>query len=110
MASGAGVVEGQPRLDRRRNGGWDALLAAEPHRVEPGGEWRSALWAAGVAQFTRAADAIQLDPELRTRLVEPRRALAVNFPVRMDDGTVRTFSGYRVQHTLTLGPTKGGIR
>lgn len=42
--------------------------------------------------------------------MSPRRSLVVNFPVRMDDGTLRSFTGYRVQHTLALGPTKGGIR
>ena len=36
--------------------------------------------------------------------------LTVNFPVRLDDGEVRSFTGYRVQHTLTMGPTKGGPR
>jgi glutamate/leucine/phenylalanine/valine dehydrogenase len=53
---------------------------------------------------------VDLDHEARTRLREPRRLLTVNFPVRMDDGSVRSFTGYRVQHTLTMGPTKGGLR
>ena len=58
----------------------------------------------------RAADLLALDPELRSRLLEPRRALVVNFPVRSDAGEVENFTGYRVQHSLTVGPTKGGIR
>jgi glutamate dehydrogenase (NAD(P)+) len=97
-------------LERRGKGGWDELLASERHDVSPGGEWRSELWGLAVAQFHRAADVLTLDPELRTRLLEPRRALVVNFPVRMDDGIVRSLTGYRVQHTLTMGPTKGGLR
>ncbi len=85
------------------------MLAAEPHLVAPGGEWRSELYRVTVDQFNRAADALQLDAEVRERLLEPRRSLVVNFPVRRDDGTVQTFTGYRVQHTLTMGPMKGGM-
>ncbi len=78
--------------------------------VRPGEEWNSELHRIGATQFDRAADVLSLDQESRGRLRNPRRALTVNFPVRMDDGTVRSFTGYRVQHTLTMGPTKGGIR
>jgi len=78
--------------------------------VRPGEEWNSELHRIGATQFDRAADVLNLDQESRERLRNPRRALTVNFPVRMDDGTVRSFTGYRVQHTLTMGPTKGGIR
>jgi glutamate dehydrogenase (NAD(P)+) len=95
--------------ERRGTGGWEELLVSTGE-VAPGSEWRSALYAITVEQFNDAADAIGLDPEIRTRLLEPRRALVVNFPVRMDDGDVRSFTGYRVQHTLAIGPTKGGIR
>lgn len=95
--------------ERRGSGGWDALLLTGGD-VAPGSEWRSELYAITVEQFNNAADAIGLEPELRTRLLEPRRALVVNFPVRLDDGDVRSFTGYRVQHTLAIGPTKGGIR
>jgi glutamate dehydrogenase (NAD(P)+) len=96
--------------ERRGRGGWDSVLATEAHAVMPGGEWRSELHAIAVAQFERACDVLGLDSEARARLREPRRALVVNFPVRRDDGTVETFTGYRVQHTLTMGPTKGGVR
>jgi glutamate dehydrogenase (NAD(P)+) len=75
-----------------------------------GTEWRSELYRVVGAQLARAADVLDLDAESRTRLLEPRRSLAVNFPVRMDDGRVDNFTGYRVQHTLTMGPTKGGLR
>ncbi len=96
--------------DRRGLGGWDEVLATDAHRVAPGGEWRSELHRVAVAQFERAAKVVGLEPEVKARLLEPRRALTVNFPVRRDDGTVETFTGYRVQHTLTMGPTKGGVR
>jgi glutamate dehydrogenase (NAD(P)+) len=97
-------------IERRGTGGWDAVLATEAYQVRPGGEWRSDLHALAIEQFERAADLLALDAEVRARLLEPRRALVVNFPVRLDDGAVRTFTGYRVQHTLTMGPTKGGVR
>jgi len=97
-------------VERRGAGGWEDLLGDDAARVGPGAEWRSQLYEIARAQFHAAADVLQLDAALRARLLEPRRALVVNFPVRMDDGEVRLFTGYRVQHTLTLGPTKGGIR
>ena len=96
--------------ERRGTGGWDDLLVGDGDAMGPGAEWRSELHQIAVEQFDRAADLLGLEGELRTRLLEPRRSLVVNFPVRMDDGSVRSFTGYRVQHTLTLGPTKGGIR
>lgn len=96
--------------DRRGLGGWDEVLATDAHQVAPGGEWRSELHRVAVAQFERAAKVVGLEPDVKARLLEPRRSLTVNFPVRRDDGTVETFTGYRVQHTLTMGPTKGGVR
>jgi glutamate dehydrogenase (NAD(P)+) len=63
-----------------------------------------------VAQFDRAAEAMNLDQNLRERLKLPQRSLVVNLPVRMDDGRVEVFTGYRVQHDSSRGPSKGGIR
>ncbi|MCZ6780453.1 MAG: glutamate dehydrogenase, partial [Nitrospirae bacterium] len=63
-----------------------------------------------VAQFDRAAEMMNLDPNLRHRLKLPERSLIVSVPVRMDDGTVEVFTGYRVQHDSSRGPSKGGIR
>ncbi len=85
-------------------------IPTEQATVPVGEEWNSELYVGAATQFERAADALDLDPEFRTRLLTPRRSLTVNFPVRMDDDSVRSFTGYRVQHTLTMGPTKGGIR
>jgi glutamate dehydrogenase (NAD(P)+) len=61
-------------------------------------------------QFQVIADYLNIDPNDRDRLMYPKRAVAVTLPVHMDDGSTRTFQGYRVQHHLTLGPTKGGTR
>ena len=63
-----------------------------------------------VAQFDEAAQMLRLSPALRAILRKPKRELTVNFPVRMDDGSVEMFTGYRVQHNITRGPAKGGIR
>lgn len=63
-----------------------------------------------VAQFDQAAEAMRLDPNLRERLKLPQRSLVVSVPVRMDDGHVEVFTGYRVQHDSSRGPSKGGIR
>jgi len=67
-------------------------------------------WHVAQVQFDIAADRLNLDPGLRQVLREPRRELHVTFPVKMDDGSVQVFRGYRVQHNLGRGPAKGGIR
>jgi len=61
-------------------------------------------------QFDSAADAINLPDSIRDRTKYPRRCLAVSIPVKRDDGSVTIFEGYRVQHNLSTGPAKGGIR
>ena len=61
-------------------------------------------------QFDKAADAINLPEAIRDRTKYPRRCLAVALPVRREDGSVTVFEGYRVQHNLSTGPSKGGIR
>jgi len=61
-------------------------------------------------QFDLVADFLQLPLNIRDRLKYPKRSLTVALPIRCDDGATRIFSGYRVQHHLTLGPTKGGLR
>ena len=67
-------------------------------------------WEVAQRQFDLAADRLNLDPGLRRVLREPRRELTVHFPVKMDDGDVKVFTSYRVQHNLGRGPAKGGIR
>jgi glutamate dehydrogenase (NAD(P)+) len=61
-------------------------------------------------QFDKAADAINLPEAIRDRTKYPRRCLAVSLPVKRADGSVTVFEGYRVQHNLSTGPSKGGIR
>jgi glutamate dehydrogenase (NAD(P)+) len=67
-------------------------------------------WAVAQQQFDLAAEKLGLDAGMRGVLREPRREFTVHFPVHMDDGSVRVFTGYRVQHNLGRGPAKGGIR
>jgi glutamate dehydrogenase (NAD(P)+) len=61
-------------------------------------------------QFDAAADILGMEAGVRERTKQPRRTLTVTLPVRMDDGRVLTFEGYRVQHNISTGPAKGGIR
>ena len=75
--------------------------AAAPH-INP--------WAVAQQQFDLAAERLNLDEGMRRVLREPRRELTVHFPVKMDDGSVKVFTGFRVQHNLGRGPAKGGIR
>ena len=63
-----------------------------------------------LSQFDAAADRLGLDDGMRMVLRHCKRELSVHFPVRMDDGTIGVFSGYRVQHNLARGPAKGGLR
>ncbi len=67
-------------------------------------------FAVAVAQFEVAADRLNLSEDMRSILRQTKRELTVNFPVRMDDGSVRMYTGYRVQHNINRGPAKGGIR
>jgi glutamate dehydrogenase (NAD(P)+) len=61
-------------------------------------------------QFSQAAGRLSLKRGIQEFLATPQRELTVHFPVNMDDGSVRVFTGYRVHHSVILGPTKGGIR
>jgi len=65
---------------------------------------------AALTQLDAVAERIKLDPGIHKRLRQPQRALIVSVPTLMDDGRLEVFTGYRVQHDLTMGPTKGGIR
>jgi glutamate dehydrogenase (NAD(P)+) len=67
-------------------------------------------WEVAIEQFDTAADKLHLDPNMRGILRECQRELIVHFPVRMHDGAVKVFTGYRVQHNTSRGPGKGGIR
>ncbi len=68
------------------------------------------LYDVAVSQFNDAAERLGLSQPMRAILSKPKRELVVNFPVRMDNGNVEMFTGYRVQHNINRGPAKGGIR
>jgi glutamate dehydrogenase (NAD(P)+) len=74
------------------------------------GSGRPNPFAVAVEQFEVAAKRLNLSDDMRAILRQTKRELTVNFPVRMDDGSVRMYTGYRVQHNINRGPAKGGIR
>lgn len=71
---------------------------------------RESAYAVAQAQLDKVADFAGLDDDLRLFLRTPQRELIVHFPVEMDDGHMRMFTGFRVHHNMAKGPTKGGIR
>ncbi len=74
------------------------------------GDVGGGLFSDAIKRLDQAAGIAQLDPEVVERLRHPKAILQVSIPVRMDDGSLRVFTGYRVRHDDTRGPTKGGIR
>lgn len=62
------------------------------------------------AQFDRTADFLKLTEDVRERCKWPKRIISVSIPIRLDNGKTEVFSGYRVQHHLSRGPVKGGVR
>jgi glutamate dehydrogenase (NAD(P)+) len=73
-------------------------------------EWDTPLFLMARAQFEQALPHADVSPMVAERLSFPERAMIVSVPLRRDDGTMRIFAAYRVQHSTVLGPTKGGIR
>jgi len=74
-------------------------------------EWDSPLYREALSQFDRVADLMGLDDNIAERLRVPQRSIVVTFPYRRENYTeVESLFGYRVQHLLSMGPTKGGIR
>ncbi len=67
-------------------------------------------WLNAQRQFDNAAEILNLSSGLRAVLREVRRELVVRFPVKLDNGGLRVYEGYRVQHNVTRGPAKGGLR
>lgn len=78
------------------------------HKIEP--VYDGPLFRNAIQTLEEAAKIINCDPNVLERLKRPRRAITVSVPVRMDDYSVKVFTGYRVQYSPTLGPYKGGIR
>jgi glutamate dehydrogenase (NAD(P)+) len=77
--------------------------------MDPASPQRSP-WAIAQQQYDRAADKLNLGPAVREVLRNPKREVTMHFPVQMDDGSTRVFTGYRVWHNVTRGPAKGGMR
>lgn len=82
------------------------MMMPTPHSVVDG----SRSWAAVLERLDDAAKLAGIDPDIHGLLRTPRRTLEVAVPVRMDDGRVEVFTGWRVHHDTTRGPAKGGIR
>lgn len=72
--------------------------------------YRGAVFEMAFRQFSSAADHVGVPDGERDRIFLPKRAIVVSCPIHRDDGSTAVFQGYRVQHHLTLGPTKGGTR
>src|SRR4051794_595257 len=78
--------------------------------LRPRGEHHSKFWQNAHGYFDKVYTTMNLDPHWRGYLASPKRVLAVSCPIRMDDGRIQTFTGYRAQHNGARGPFKGGIR
>ena len=77
---------------------------------DPPADRHASAYAVALGQLDRVADFMHLDSDMRVYLSTCQRELIVHFPVQMDDGKVRMFTGFRVQHNATKGPVKGGLR
>ncbi|UCC11873.1 MAG: Glu/Leu/Phe/Val dehydrogenase [candidate division WOR-3 bacterium] len=73
-------------------------------------EKKSSVYGNVCRQFDKAADILQLNPDIRKILSKTNNEIIVNFPVKMDNGSIQMFTVYRVQHNNALGPFKGGLR
>jgi len=71
---------------------------------------RFSFWNMACRQLDRVAERMGLDPNIHAKMRHCQRSLVVSVPIRMDDGHVEVFEGYRVQHNSERGPTKGGVR
>ncbi len=71
---------------------------------------KEGLFEGALRQFNKAADLMKLDDGMREVLSTHKRELTIHFPVKMDDGSVKVFTGYRFQHNIARGPAKGGVR
>ncbi|MDQ8180148.1 Glu/Leu/Phe/Val dehydrogenase [Pelagicoccus sp. SDUM812005] len=72
--------------------------------------YKSTVFDMACLQFDRAADILQMDHRLRERVKTPKRCMIVSCPIELDTGEIVVYEGFRVQHHLSMGPTKGGLR
>ena len=87
----------------------DIIIGTKP-KPTPRAKRRRGLHETVLGQFDAAADLCNLDPDIKRILSATNNEIVVHFPVRMDNGRIEVFSGYRVQHNNALGPYKGGLR
>jgi len=78
--------------------------------IHPSVKRKASVYDNVTRQFNKAADLMELDSDIRKILANTTTEITVNFPVKMDDGRIEMFTGYRVQHNNALGPFKGGLR
>lgn len=86
------------------------MAETEKYTINPEAHLNHPLFLNALATIDQAAAIIKCDRNVLERLKKPKRCLAVSVPVRMDDQSVKVFTGYRVQYNSTLGPYKGGVR
>ncbi len=82
----------------------------QPETAAKHAEKRQGMYKVVMDQFEHAADIMGLDPGVRKILAKTNSEIVVHFPVKLDNGTIEVFTGYRVQHNNALGPYKGGLR
>ena len=87
-----------------------SVVVVEVLHEAPPLEWDTPLYRQARTQLEQALPLAGISDQVAERLRYPERAVILTLPVRMDDGSVRSFPAYRVQHSSVLGPTKGGIR
>lgn len=86
------------------------LLQDKEAPEQNGNEWENSDFLMAQGRLVAVAKQMQLDDNSLEPLKHPKRSLSVVVPVRLDDGSIKTFMGYRVHHDLALGPGKGGLR
>jgi len=101
-----GIASKPPITADRRPG----FRAVRPNGSETMTVYSGPVFDMAVNQFGVIANHLEIPMDERDRILMPKRAVTVSCPIHRDDGTVAVFEGYRVQHHLTLGPTKGGTR
>src|SRR3954470_15240332 len=85
-------------------------MTQQTDRLSPVAQDHSRFWQNAHLYFDRVYQTMNLDPVWRSVLSSPKRVMTVSCPVRMDDGRIQVFTGYRAQHNNARGPFKGGIR
>src|SRR3989339_1397670 len=88
----------------------DNLIGVDEFKPHTEGTQPTSAFDNAMAQFDEAAKLLNLNRSQIAVIKQPRRIVEVLIPIRMDDGTIQTFTGYRVQHNIARGPAKGGVR